>query len=527
VSTHPFKRRAEALTIRIGAALSANKRPHPAHVSNGDEARYPNGIASFTKGLEHAPLTGEVSDPAQFKRLVKALNEEKFDRLDSLPPVAGVTRQRKFVNPQSGIAFDLEGPDAEAVTLPPAPRLDSAQLAGETVELYWMARLRDVAFSDYATDATAATAVSDLNALSDFRGPRDPATGEVTAGTLFRGSSASDLAGPYLSQFLLLDVPVSTLLCEQRQRPAMAGLDYMTTWATWLDVQNGEETSGTDTFDATRRYVRNGRDLATLVHFDRLYECYVSACQILLSGGAPFDAGNPYLQTARQSGFVTFGAAHIMALVGEATTRALKAMWYQKWFVHRLLRPEAYGGWVERNRTSPGSYPLHPDVTNSGGIAATVSATGSALLPQAFPEGSPLHPSYGAGHAIVAAACVSVLKAFFDESFPISQLRLAAEPGKPGPVLGVPRVPDVAGTVLVDYTGADAGQLTVGSELDKLAANVAVGRNHAGVHWFSDYVHAQRLGEEIAIDLLQEQRPTFHEQASFSLTRFDGSAITI
>jgi hypothetical protein len=37
-----------------------------------------------------------------------------------------------------------------------------------------------------------------------------------------------------------------------------------------------------------------------------------------------------------------------------------------------------------------------------------------ALLPMAFQEGSPMHPSYGAGHATVAGACVTILKAFFD-----------------------------------------------------------------------------------------------------------------
>ncbi len=33
-------------------------------------------------------------------------------------------------------------------------------------------------------------------------------------------------------------------------------------------------------------------------------------------------------------------------------------------------------------------------------------------LPMAFQEGSPMHPSYGAGHATVAGACVTILKAY-------------------------------------------------------------------------------------------------------------------
>lgn len=135
----------------------------------------------------------------------------------------------------------------------------------------------------------------------------------------------------------------------------------------------------------------------------------------------------------------------------------------------------------------------------------------SFLLPQAFPEGSPTHPAYGAGHATVAGACVTVLKAWFDESTPITD----------------PVVPDDAGTTLVPYKGADSEQLTVGGELSKVAANVAIGRNMAGVHWRSDYSESVRLGEQVAIGILRELKCTSNERFSFTLSRFDGTAITI
>jgi hypothetical protein len=38
---------------------------------------------------------------------------------------------------------------------------------------------------------------------------------------------------------------------------------------------------------------------------------------------------------------------------------------------------------------------------------------GTYLLPQAFAEGSPIHPSYGSGHSTVAGALGTILKAFF------------------------------------------------------------------------------------------------------------------
>ncbi|MGH2707615.1 MAG: phosphoesterase, partial [Actinomycetota bacterium] len=71
------------------------------------------------------------------------------------------------------------------------------------------------------------------------------------------------------------------------------------------------------------------------------------------------------------------------------------------------------------------------------------------------------------------------------------------------------------------------GLLTVGEELNKLAANIAIGRNGAGVHWRSDYTESVKLGEQIAIGILQEQKATYLEDHHLSLTKFDGTAIII
>lgn len=81
------------------------------------------------------------------------------------------------------------------------------------------------------------------------------------------------------------------------------------------------------------------------------------------------------------------------------------------------------------------------------------------------------------------------------------------------------------GLSLVPYQGAP---LTLGGELNKLAANVAHGRNIAGVHWRTDATEAMRLGEEVAIRYLRQERACFNEDfPGFSLTRFDGSTITV
>ena len=81
------------------------------------------------------------------------------------------------------------------------------------------------------------------------------------------------------------------------------------------------------------------------------------------------------------------------------------------------------------------------------------------------------------------------------------------------------------GSSLTPYRGES---LTLGGELNKLAANVAYGRNIARVHWRSDATESMRLGEEIAIRYLRQERACFNEDfGGFSLTRFDGTTITV
>ena len=129
------------------------------------------------------------------------------------------------------------------------------------------------------------------------------------------------------------------------------------------------------------------------------------------------------------------------------------------------------------------------------------------LLPLAFPEGCPLHP-YASGHATVAGACVTMLKAFFDESWAL-----------PDPVQA-----SADGTSLDPWSGP---ALTVGNELNKVASNIASARNAAGVHWRTDFVEGVRLGETVALGILEEQKASFNEEFSWTVTRFDGTTITI
>lgn len=507
------RRRNQSYQIRHEAALYHLKVSPPTQLSNGDEALYRNKIASYSKGLPHN-LRGEV-DLNAFDAMNRALTSGAPADFELIPMgCADPSRKRRLVNPQAGLAFELEGADAHELAIPPAPAFASAEQAGEIAENYWMALLRDVPFHEYESDPLAQVAAADLNRFSDFRGPRSG--GRVTERTLFRGLTPGDLRGPYLSQFFWLPAPYGANVVEQKLQSTVAGLDYMTSFDEWLEVQNGCQPSEIDRFEPARRYIINGRDLGQWVHIDVLFQAYFIAFLCLLKLGVPPNPGNPYLSSATQEGFGTFGGPYFAALLCEVATRALKAQWFQKWFVHRRLRPEAYAGRVHLTLTRAVQDPIHADLFNSAVLpliadhnAVLNGGTVTYLLPQAFPEGSPLHPSYGAGHATVAGACVTILKALFDESFEV-----------PHPV-----VPNADGSALVPYSGS---ALTVGDELNKVASNVALGRNFASVHWRSDATESLKLGEAVAINVLRDQRACYNEEfRGFTFTKFDGKSVTV
>src|SRR5207244_12868486 len=194
---------------------------------------------------------------------------------------------------------------------------------------------------------------------------------------------------------------------------------------------------------------------------------------------------NPYRYSTIEEGFVTFGLAEVTDWLGRVTTAALKAAYCQKWMVHRRLRPEELGGLVHRVKVSRRNYTLHKSLVDCEGVQAIFERTGSYLLPQAYPEGCPLHPSYPAGHAAIAGACSVVLKVCFDGSmlFPA-----CVEPSADGLSL-----------VACSYYSP-----TVGDVVDQLASNIAMGRNWAGIHFRSDCAAGLKLGEEVAISILQD-----------------------
>lgn len=490
----------KAYLVRQQAALFQKNQPRAPHVANTDET-LPGYIAFFTKSLPH-DANGEV-DPFAYAALMRAMTTGDPADFAAIPMGGGA----RLANPQAAFAFDFIGGDSHAFAARTPPSFGSAETAGEMTELYWHALTRDVPFIEFGSNGAIAAACASLSGLSDFRGPK--AGGAVTPATVFRGPTAGDLTGPYISQFLYRDVPSGPYVQQQRVREALPGADYLTSYGSWLAVQNGGS-AGTQLYNGTtRRYVANARDLAEYVHRDYTYQAFLNAALMLLSGGpAALADTNPYKASGNQGGFTTFGPAQILDCVATIANLALHATWFHKWSVHRRLRPEEYGGRVHNKIVAGAAYPIHSDLFSSGVLDAVLAATGTYLLPIAYVEGCPTHPAYPAGHAAMAGAAATLLKAFFKETNTMAS----------------PVEASADGSALVPCSGT----LTVRGELDKLASNISIGRDVAGVHWRTDGAEGMNLGEQVAIRYLMDLRRSFNEPFDgFSFTMFDGTTKTI
>jgi len=501
----PNQRVADAYKIRHEAALFQKGLPVPAHDTNGDDTRYANAVGSFTKSLPHTPDGLVVSEA--YEALRHALSTADPADFDAIPR-GGVG---KLSNPQSAFAFQMDGADSHHLGIRVPPAFASAEIAGEMVELYWLALTRDVPYADYAVNATIATAANALSNLSNFRGPK--VGGVVTPGTIFRGNAPGEVAGPFISQFLLKDVPYGPYVVPQKVRAGLAGIEYMTDYGAWLNVQNGSP-SPVPPFQtvpaANARYINDNRALSAYLRADFSPQGFLNASLILNTFGLnALSPSNPYRSSLNQAGQGTFGGGEFIGMMAHAAHVAVLACWYQKWAVHRRVRPEAFGGAIHNMKTTTARYNIHPEILNAPVLTTILSNYGSYLLPMGYPEGSPTHPAYPAGHAAFAGAGATMLKAFYNEAF----------------VVPSPMVASADGVSLVPYVGAP---LTVGNELNKLASNISIGRDASGVHWRSDGAEGMAIGEAAAIAVLQDLRHCYNENFDgFSFTRFDGTPITI
>ncbi len=560
-----------------------------------DELNFPVYAASFHKLLEHDAqglLTNGVPDSGtdNYRLLLKGLkidapsSDFDHDALNQLKllnrNVPHPFRPRVLINPQSSKSLSIKGPDI--VSLDAGKILYGSDYAGnlldeislhsdfsaaEMVEIYAMALLRGLAFHKYKHPGSfeadvdlAIAALNELGAAFVWGYPhyqkRTAAELQVTRHNLFRGPTDGDQAGPYLSVFLTFDEPplfpsgcaahvadligagqFAGILSQSLRVPQGGDKDFGITLEDYVRLQNAEipEPYPAHHFSGLGPLV-TGRNLGELVHVDNAYDHFIRAADILTGHEYPLTPLSPYGEGPEphyknESDGPTLGPADAFGLVGGVRIVAERAAWAQKYLVARKARPEVMAALIhlaKHGNTDLRDH-LSPLLFQEGSAVKRLlrrvrkanyhRAPGNPsydtyLLPQMFPEASPDHPSWPSGHATIAGACATVLKAIFDDCQKI--IDPDSPPGEPQ-----------------NYT-PEGATLTVGGELDKLASNIAFGRNFAGVHYRSDGEHGILIGEEVAIHYLQDHLREYREEFrhkcghhNFMLTKRNGVRICI
>ncbi|MDJ0726682.1 MAG: phosphatidic acid phosphatase [Prochloraceae cyanobacterium] len=519
--------------------------------TNGDEQKFRQigfeGFASFTKALSHN-LIGLV-EKTSFESLLTAIQKGTQIGFEQVQLGGGI---RKLVNPLNAYSFQLIGDDSNGARMASAPSFASRNTAVDMVERYWMALSRDIPFDRYDENPLIAEACEDLNQL----GFEQEFGFTCTPNTIFRGSYDGCDVGPHVSQFLLQNFQFGNQPIAQLQNYPRENLDYLTDIDTWKQVNNGDiDPTDSDTIEGTRHIITL-RDAGQWVHIDLPFQSGLWATLILFQLNAKISNTSPYAngQINTSEAFGSFGAPDIGIQSGLAAVYGLKHAWFQKWCVHRRLRPEVYAQRLELFRRGDlGNSPDRPfddQLFNQlFGEGAQVwretrvldrifeynqqqnstynrgDRNGTWLLPIAFPEGSPTHPAYPGGHSAFIAAAATILKAFFaDEVFP------------------EPKIPISNGQQLDNYVGPT---LTVHGELNKLIANITLFRDGAGMHWRTDgtalgpnnsydrsptglETGGNLLGEKMAVSMLRDVKRTYREVVgSFEFQSISGKKISI
>lgn len=479
----------------------------------------------FSKTLEHDAVTG-FAKKADVEKIIIAYKTADQDTLDNIP--TSTTSIRKLEGVAAAQSFNLMGTDSSVPHTPSSSYnpVDSEAHMFEMMEVYSMSLLRDTTFRDMEQLSGTNVHLVSLNNYTEKTTAPNVA-GTITAKTLLRGSAVGETIGPYISQFLYLSYNYGNITVDQKYA-IENDYDGSVTHSGWLAIQNGNvETSIVKT---AAKYAHTPRVLGSMVHNDPLYQFYHQACLVANKNGMS-PSGFTHTKT---SDWTSAGKPDVLAAVAHVSLGALRTAWNNKWGCGMKIRPEVMAQRIELALNTPEGLdvdriPGFDDIKTNAELApllldAVNAANGndSLYLKLLFPEGSSTHPSWPAGHACVAGACVTVLKAMcktHDESY--NRLTWPAVVKH-----------SIDGDTLVDYPVGETTGMTIIGELHKLASNVSLGRDFAGVHYRCDGVCGIKIGEQYAITYLVDKCKEYHESYSglftgFVLEKYDGNLIRI
>ena len=491
----------------------------------------------FGKTLEHNSETGFISK-SDGDKLIESIRRNSKPTLEQIPHASGANRKIEGVTVSNSSIN--EGKQNFSIMLNNVYPIESAKNIFEMMEVYAMALVIDIPFIEWNNNTLIADIIGYLNAYTtNITAPTVGNT--ITTKTFLRGNTEDEIFGPYVSQFLIKPFDYGNMPITQKYNPENNPNNGISKNG-WLNIQNGITEYNPNLKQSSLKYNYCGRMIGSMVHNDPLYQYYCNATLIAFEQGITatgYDNSN-----INSTLWADGGAVAVLGNVADVALYALRVAWFQKYHLTLKIRPEVLAQRITLAYNDEGlrsSVPKLNTIKTHCDIGSdllslvndyNISANGEILNGQnyylngLYEEGSPTHPSLPAGHAVVAGACVTVMKAMLNTHDSNGDKILWTSNGR------TVEQANADGSNLVSYSDTDVSSMTIVGELNKLASNVALGRNFAGVHYRSDGHCGMLSGEEYAISFLQEKIKEFGSKKSglfngYDLEKFDGTRVLI
>lgn len=350
-------------------------------------------------------------------------------------------------------------------------------MTAQMVELYCLSLARDINFNQYHINKIISQCCEYINNLKVY-----PQTkGKVTPYNIFRGPLYSDIQCTYVSQFLYRDIKIGGFTNKQKYITDIDGCDFMEKWETAISAQSGIFLEKHHEKQDKPRYIITGRDLAHVIRNNNVTDILLGVHTMILNMNIP--KNKEFKEYIDKNGDIIYFTNYesfksiLMFLMSEALLVSNKIKWNTL-----SIRPESYAIEVERvlrDTLRHNEYKIPIELLRN----PVIQHNGNGLLSQTSSYGAPFSPSGICENGAMAGVFITLIKIFFDTSCEINVYE-----------------PDTNGYLLIETDLIT----TVGTELEKLACNIASASKWSGINYHQDMTRGIRLGEKIAINYVKE-----------------------
>jgi len=346
----------------------------------------------------------------------------------------------------------------------------------EAVEEVWgLSVIRDIPFSSWHSDATVRGLIERIashRGIAMMNGVRQD-TGDTK--DILPGQDMT-LPGPFVSQFLMDEVPAGPYVISRDIRPSA---DYGRTHKEAAAMFSMDGVNVPHKVDPSIAHAaRSPRTIARLVENDFPGQHWIHAWLTLMNKFGLRAQGHAD-SDQNQIDWCDGGIGNLIYHLFQSIDDAMPITWTATKWAHKHIRPAPFGAYMDNAKPSDPDFKHYQELEF---VKRARSINGNFLLPVASRNGEPPHGEFVTGHDTCEGVGSTLTRSFFDPN-----------DDQPWP-----------DHIKVGATDAP-GLMTISSEALKQADNLGAGRRMLGVHWFYSSIAGRALGEAVALRHLREK----------------------